>query len=473
MRFILVCLCLLLPALVGAERLSSVTVYGNALLGRDAILRLCGLNEGDSLRDDAVDRCVRYLQETGLFDSVAVKCVPAAEGGADLHVLVLEKSRGQFQFLGGTLATTLFGQNRYWFCVTPGYVRRYPAGRPDVLRFSVTLPYSYGVSADWIGQALPVHGYTTGLDLSAQYFPYQYSRYLARSFYGAAYLERRLLPGLSVRASLADELSKTWRVDVNKWKALDWQVLITDPGAIQDNRYSQVYPREENAPSVAFSGLLDKRDHPYTPSRGMTFFLEGRRYFILNLKNSSRFNFNQATGSVRFYVSTFARQTVATHLKAVVRDHFDPDRLAHRLIFYNDGQHFRGFQSLAGTNLLLWNWEYRVHLFGFDMLEGLEDLNLPLKTRRMLDKLSYSAEAVAYVDNGVFFGRVYNGTEADIVFRDIRLPRDLYTSVGFGGRLIYPKLGYVASAGITLFQHKEGLDDDFTSRVYGTLSAAF
>ena len=288
----------------------------------------------------------------------------------------------------------------------------------------------------------------------------------------SAYLSRRLLPGLSMTASLSNELLKTWRVDIERWKDLDWQILVTNPAAIQDTAWHN-FPREENAPSVALSLTLNKLNDACKPTGGMALFLEGRRYFIFNLNSDYRYDFNQATGAIRLYATPFSRQTVATHLKAIVRNDFDADHLTHRMISYNDGQQFRGFRWLAGTNLMFWNWEYRVHLFGFDMMEGLESFNLPERTKRLLKKLSYSAEAAVYVDNGVFFGRVYDGNWTDIAFKNIRLPRDLYTSTGIGGRLIYPKLGYVVSGGVTLYQHKEGLDPDFTNLFYGTVSAAF
>jgi outer membrane protein assembly factor BamA len=258
-------------------------------------------------------------------------------------------------------------------------------------------------------------------------------------------------------------------VDVDKWNNLDWQILIPNPSDIAKS--SRVYPRTEQAPSVALSLMLDRRDNAIDPHSGYALFLEGRRTFVNNLGTNYRFNFNQVTGEAWGYLSPFAGQTIANHAEAIVRDHFDPDNLGHRLISYND--QFRGFSSLFGTNLLFWNLEYRVHLFGIDMKDVMQDMPLSPKTQKLLNKFSYSAEALAFMDNGVFFGRVYDPLAHDIAFQDIRLSRDLYTSVGLGGRLIYPKLGYTISGGVVLYQHKEGLPSDCTSRIYGSVGVCF
>jgi hypothetical protein len=164
---------------------------------------------------------------------------------------------------------------------------------------------------------------------------------------------------------------------------------------------------------------------------------------------------------------------LAALFKFIVRDRFDPVNLGHRMIFYDGGVHFRGFSSLAGENLVFADLEYRIRLFEMDFRQGLEDLRLSGRAEKLVQKMNYFADAFVFLDNGVFFGNVILGDRKFIPFSSLSLDRDLFTSFGLGGRLVYPVLGYVASAGIALYQRKPGLDDAYKTMLFGTLSIPF
>lgn len=466
---------LFLSGSVFPRTLRTILVHDNRLLSATRIIELCRLVPGMPVDSSHVHSAYHLLMRSGCFDTAMAQMVPVNDTVADIHIFVRELDKSRFSFYGASASLTMYGEDKLWFTLTPGYERRFLGGKPQSLLVTLTFPYSYGLYAGWNAVGCPTDLLNCGASVQARSTPYQLSRYYANDFNFNGFLERLLTSRLSLKLSAGYELSKTWRVDPEKWKQLDWQIVVWDPDEIRSEAFSAYYPRSEQVPSLALSLNYDKRDHSLYPTRGYCLFSEARRFWVQNLDRHLNSPYNQATFSAKGYLSPCHGQTLASHLKFIVRDDFDANQLLHRLVFYDDGLYFRGFNNLAGENLAFLNLEYRIRLFEMRFEDYAQELNLPAKSEKLLRKASYFADAFVFADNGLYFGRAWTGkSEWEwIPIQSVSLSQDLFSSVGVGGKIVYPRLGYVASAGITLYQRKQGLEEAYFSRLFGNVSMAF
>jgi len=456
-----------------SQKLSAIYVHGNINLSKEMIVRLSGLSYSAPLDSNSLQEAFRYLMKSDCFDTVMVQKAVLTDTTAAAHIFVRENRKDKLGIYGGTLSLTMYGRDKLWFAVTPGYERRFISGKPQSIIVTATFPYAYGLYAGWNIVSFPLPGFNCGLNIEGHSTPYQYSRYYTNTATTSAYIERLMSSRLSAKLSGDLELSKTWLIDAEHWKSLSWQIATIDPGEIQDNNYKGIYPRMERVPSFALSMFYDHRDNAFYPSKGYALFAEARHVNINNDDENYHFQYNQATGSARLYINPTKKQVIASYFKFIVRDDFDAIRLGHRMLFYNEGEQFRGFNSIAGENLSFLDIEYRFRLFEMDVEKGLADINISPKLRKLIRKMNYFAEGFVFVDNGLFFGNVYIDKPAFVPFSAVSLSKDLFTSFGLGGRVIYPEMGYIASAGITAYQHKADLDDGYRTRFFGTLSIPF
>jgi outer membrane protein assembly factor BamA len=466
------CLFLLLPVIVFCFPLKEIHVHGNKNLKKEEIVNACGLKEGTQITPEKMAYAVKSLLYTGCFDTAYVKEVVLEDSTVALHFVVQEKDKSDLFIYGGTLGTSMFGEPKIWLSAMPGYKRRFLFHRMQTFRATVTLPYVYGVSCGWLSYGLPFKKSFAGFSLSARSSPYVNAKYLSNKMYTSIFLDREFFPSIYFRLSLSDEVGKIYRIDTDKWKRKRWHIIMTDPGNYRDTDYDIWYPRSEHVPSIGLSARLDKRNSFFYPTKGYFLFAEGRHYRIYNLNSDYRFSYNQATGLAQKYIAVNRKQTIASQFKFIARDRFDPFNLAHRLIAYNDDYHFRGFASLFGTNIAFVNLEYRFRLFEVKYKDlGLE-LNLDKRIEKLFNKLDYLADIFLFLDNGLFWGDVYFGGWDRITRDSFGISEDLFTGMGLGARLVYPKLGYIASGGI-MYQRKINLHDDYKPLFYGSLSASF
>lgn len=451
--------------------LEEVRVLGNRELPEALIVGTAGLSVGRDVDSAGLRRALGRLTGSGSFDTVFFSR-QARQDTLRLRIHVQEKKRDEVAVFGGGLATSMFGEDKFWFSLSPGYRRRFLLDRMNNLTLSVTLPYTYGLSAEYDALHFPFRTFRSGLLAAGREVPYCHSPYYSRTAFLQAFSEKEMAPRLFLRFSVSDEIGKTWRINTDDWSGLDWQIRI-DPDDIRDERYSAFYPRRERVHSAAFSSRLDMRNSGLYPTSGFFAYGEGRRVWVRDLKEGSVYPYNQATGGIKAYLPFSWHQTSAAHLSATVRDHFDVCRLAHRMMVYDDDVHFRGFSALAFTNLLYLNLEHRFRFFEFRYDDYRADINLPPKMEKLARRLDYLMEIFVYVDNGLVWGDIFSDRYEKRAFSDLRLKRDLYTGAGLGGRLAYPRLGYVASGGLTVYHRKEGLDNAYMPLIYTSLTGSF
>ena len=451
--------------------LRTVRVTGNRFVSEGAILRAAGLRAGGLADSAALAGGERCLYGTGSFQSV-VLYKQASGDTLDLTIRVVEEPRTQVSLYGVGLYLTMFNEDKLWFSLTPGCKRRFLLGRMNSLLITATFPYMYGVSADFETFGFPFRTFRSGLSLSARAFPSTYAPYYGRLVFMGAMTEKEVVDRLFLRLSVNEEIGTTWRVDTKSWKNLDWQIIV-NPDDIRDTLVDGIYPTSEQAPSAALSARLDHRNSATYPTRGFLAFAEARRFWIQNLKEKDVYPFNQASGGVKAYVPVTGRQTFSAYLSATVRDTFDFRHLSHRMIFYDDDSHFRGFTALASTNLLFMDLEYRFRLFDFRYDDFAADIKLDPKREKLVRRLDYTMELFLYADNGLLWGHVLTDVHEQKGFFDLNLKKDLFTGLGAGGRLAYPGLGYVVAGGLTLYQHKEGLDKGYMPLIYTSLTGSF
>ncbi|OGJ94320.1 MAG: hypothetical protein A2350_07895 [Candidatus Raymondbacteria bacterium RifOxyB12_full_50_8] len=450
--------------------LTEVRVFGNTHVRERFILDEMDLYQGKEADTAMVRRSVNGLMASGWFDTVYARTLPGDSGAMKVWVYVKELERRGFFPYGGSLNATMFGEDKYWISATPGVKQLYLFNRLQRLDLMITAPYAYAATVLWSATSFPSRTIKSGLNLNARTGPYKYSPYYAQNASVSAYVAKAVWETFQLRATFSYDLSKTWWINVDKWRDLDWHIFVLDPSMFAGA--SPWYPRTESVPSAAFSATLDRRNHYLIPTRGFYLFAEAARFWVYNRSNDVGSPFNQASGIARAYATPFSRQTFAMQVRAIARQDFDNIALRHRLLFYDDGTQFRGFRYLYGTNVAFANIEYRYRLFEVDYSTmGLEEY-FDKRTMRLINRVSYTAFAFAFIDNGMFWGYTYPQNRY-LKFSDVSLANDLYTSTGIGASLVYPKLGYIGSMGITLYGRKPGLSDDYAAMLYGSLSTRF
>ena len=468
-------LILILTGIIFPATVTEVRVHGNQSVSAKAVIRVSGLTPGVAPDKAAEHKAVRDLLSTGYFDTVYIKTERPDSATAVLHIVVRERGKHDFFIYGGTISRNMYGTEKYWLSAVPGYRRRFLFRRFQTFDFTMQFPYQYGLTASWQAAAFPARAFNTRITAGARSAPYQYSAYHMNSAYASLTVEREIWPRLYLGVSAAEDISRTWRIDTEKWGDLDWQAFTLDPSDFQDRSpgVSAYYPRTEHAPEFGCYLRFDRRDSPVYPTRGYYLYLKGSHHRIYKPEDDYLFTFNQAYGNARVYFSPRKRHVFAACASATSRDTFDPVGLGHRLISYDHDRHFRGFRYLFGTNIAFLDLEYR-----YKLLEvRFEDLELGIrlnpKMEKFMKRLSYIIDFFAYVDNGLFFGHVYSGEWERIPFVDLNPADDLYTAAGAGLRLVYPGLGYSGALGCTFAHRKPGLDKDYKTWFFATLTTSF
>ncbi len=457
---------------LNAKIAASVQMHGLVNLKKTAIEKMIDYSTVE--KTDSADLSYRtfILLQTGLFDTLYFRQMPSAVGTNTLHLVTKEKKRYEAGFKGANAGLTMFGKTQLWAAITPGLEIRNIAGRTQALSVLLTFPFIYSTTAHWREYGLPFRTMTTGILASIASFPYINSPYYQKAVTGMLYINNQFTKELSIRASATEEISRTWKIKTGLWMDDRLAVLKMDPESVRDTS-SRFFPRTEEAPSFALSGSLDKRDSDLLPTKGFHLFIEGRHCIVSQRAREYSFAFNQATAFLRAYFSPIEKQVAAVYIKGIVRDSFDPDRLSHRLIFHDETQSFLGFNGIAGTNLLIGYMEYRYLLFKVNMRELTPELQLSPKITKELNKMSYQGHLLAFFNNGAYFGRVFTGTKKDIPFTSISID-DLFSSVGIGGRLIYPDMGYAFTGALTLWARGPAdLPSSNFTRLYAAASLSF
>jgi len=449
MRLILLIILFCLFAIDG-KPLHSIEVDGPLQLDKSAVIDLAGLRVGMDVDSNVILDATHRLKRTRLFDSINIQPLQDS-GGVSVHLVVRERPKRQFLFYGCALGTSLLGESRYWVAVNPGYVFRNLFRAPTALTFSMTAPYVWmgSASLEWFG--CPLNPFSMGLTVSGRSIPYTTTPYFVNASEALLYLDYPFNRYLTARLSGQTEYSKTWKMDGSAWKSGSWQFITLNPDEFSDVRYSEIYPRTEVVPSLSLSLSYDALDNTIDPKKGYALFAEARHIQVTRLSKPFEYDYNQATIAAKGYLSLGERNVLVGHAKTIVRDRFDNKMLAHRLVFYDDGSQFRGFSSLAGTNIAFVNLEYRFRLFEMRAQDYLDLLGLPKERIHYARMLSYFADAIAFFDQGLFFGRVYSGEVRDVDPFHFSYDRDVFKSFGIGARAIYPSLGYTLTVGLNLW----------------------
>ncbi|OGS35606.1 MAG: hypothetical protein A2293_01800 [Elusimicrobia bacterium RIFOXYB2_FULL_49_7] len=456
-----------------AAVLQNIRLLGKTELPEATILEMAGLTPGASIDSVSLNQARDRLYATGCFDTLFF-LTALNDDSVSVSLIVREKEKNEAFIYGGAFSLTMMGESKFWIAISPGITRRFLFHQPHSARVTVTFPYLYAVSGEYTAIGFPGSGFRSGISGSLRVQPNYTSPYYAHQALGEIYSEKELFPRLALRLSYNHEITKTWRIDMEAWKRLDWQIIIPNPSDIRDtSRLFVSYPRREQVPSVALSARYDRRNSMFYPVKGYSCFLEGRRYWVENLKNGECYPFNQLFASFKYYYPLTGRQTLASNLSFTARNRFDADKLFHRMIFYNDDIHFRGFRALAASNLLFWNVEHRFRLFEFTYDDLPPEYRFSGQAEKMARRMNYLAEAFLFADNGVLWGEVSEGEFNRRTFTEINVSRDLFTAAGLGIRVVYPKISYIAAGGFSLFHRKQNLPEDHAPMVYTALTSSF